>query len=349
MATQDPGPSVEQHRPSVEQPRAARFAQVFRRMSWNGVLRRYFLMGEAIERARDGHFKQADTGFCEYLSAKRCLQAGLSLEPDIWAKLEGIAILRVALPFALVAWQSRQGLHANGGGFPRLWTEFVDHPDGRRLVVPLSARALELVQDFANASDMLYVASLGQQERAILGKSLFALTSELVKWLAQETRSVRRLKALRLCRQVFTPLAAVALVSAGCFWLTRPINYALKKPVQLSSSFMPDAYPAQALVNGDTKTLGIHTMPTESPWAQIDLGVVRKIRRVVVFNRENLPSNSVPLQIDTSVDGKKYARFAGKESEFLEWDAKGRPRRARYVRLTVPRLSSLQLNEVEVY
>jgi hypothetical protein len=342
MATEDLGPSVEQRW-------AARVAKMFRRMALDGIFGRYFRMSEAIERAQVGYFKQTDPGFGEYLSAKRCLEAGRSLGQDVWLKLEGIAILRHALPFALAAWQSRQRLAADGGGFPQLWRAFADHPCGSTLVAPLPAQAVELVQDFANASDMLYVAALSPQERAILGKSLFALASELVKWLAQETRSVRRLKAMRLCKQVFTPLAVAAVVCAGWFWLTRPINYASKKPVQLSSSFSPDAYPAQALVNGDTKNLGVHTMPTESPWAQIDLGAVRKIRRVVVYNRENIQSNSVPLQIETSVDGKKYERFAHRDTEFLEWEAKSRPRRARYVRLTVTRLSSLQLNEVEVY
>jgi hypothetical protein len=341
MTTQDSG-SV------CDLPPSAKAADKPGRASLSKAIGRYFWMGEAIERARDGHFKQADPGFREYLAASRCLEVSRSLGRDVWLKVEGIAILRLALPFALFAWQSRQQLHVENS-LPQLWKAFVNHPYGKRLVAPLTCRQLELVEQFASASDILHVTSLSRQERALLGKSLFVVTSELVKELALAATSVRQLQALRTFRLVIIPPAIVAVVSLGYLWFMRPVNYALNRPVELSSSFLPQTYPAQALVNGDTVNLGIHTMPAESQWAQIDLETVRKIRRVVVYNRRNMPGNSVPLQIDTSLDGKTFKRFSRHDAEFLEWTAEGRPIRARYVRLTVQRLTSLQLCEVEVF
>jgi hypothetical protein len=334
--------------PSCELPPSAEVINKPRRPSIRRVISRYFWMSEEVKRAQVGHFQQTDPGFGQYLSAKRCLEVGQSFGQDVWLKLEGLAILRTALHFALVAWQSRQQLRVENS-LPELWRAFANHPCGKRLVAPLTCRQLELVEYFVGARDMLYVASLTKQDCALLGKSLLVLTSEIVKELALEALSVQRLKALRAFRLVFIPLAIVAVVSLGYLWFTRPVNYALNKPVELSSSFLPQVYRAQALVNGDTVNLGIHTMPAESQWAQIDLEAVRKIRRVVVYNRRDLPGNSIPLQIDTSLDGKTFRRFANHDTEFLDWTAKGRPIRARYVRLTVKRLSSLQLNEVEVY
>ncbi|HEY5955399.1 MAG TPA: discoidin domain-containing protein [Polyangiaceae bacterium] len=318
------------------------------KMSIKELAVRYFLMRDAIESAKRGYFKSNDPGFREYRAARQCLEAGQSLAPDVWLKLEGIAILRQAFPLALTAWKSNAGV-ATENGFPQLWKTFAEHPIGKQRIARIPGDALALVEKFVDSPDMLYVVELSEHERALLGQTAFALVSELVKESAIAATSVKQLQALRVYRLVLAPAAVIAMLSLLSWWFTRPVNLALNKPVQLSSSFQPEMYPPQALVNGDTTTLGIHTMHVDSPWAQVDLGSVRKIRRVVVFNRQNIPGNSVPLQIDTSVDGKTFERFAYNPVEFLQWKAEGPVTRARYVRLTVKRVSSLQLCEVEVY
>jgi hypothetical protein len=342
MTAADEGPSTE---PAV----SARAAETPRRASFGKAISRYFLMREALEEAKAGHFKQTDPGFAAYLSAQRCLEAGLGLGQDVWLKLEGVVLLRHAFPMALTAWQSRQGLGVDED-LPKLWRAFADHPVGKQLTSKLSRTAVQLIEQFVNAHDTFYFASLSEQDLATLGNSLFGLTGEVIRGLAADASALQQLRAIRIFRTLVAPLAVAVLAYVGDWWSDRPVNWALNQPVQLSSAFEPTTYPAQALVNGDTQTLGIHTMSTESPWAQIDLGEVRRIRRVVVFNRRNIRTNSAPLQIDTSVDGSTFERFAYNDaSEFLEWTAEGPRTEARYVRLTVPRLSSLQLCEVEVY
>src|SRR5512147_2642611 len=123
MTAQDPGALPDQIA-------SARGSEVARRESLGGVLRRYFLMRERIERANTDCFKPSDPGYAAYLAAKQCLEAGHSLHPCVWQGLEGLALLRLALPLALTAWASRQGLSVTER-LPNLWAQFVDQPYGK--------------------------------------------------------------------------------------------------------------------------------------------------------------------------------------------------------------------------
>ncbi|MBN2307860.1 MAG: discoidin domain-containing protein [Candidatus Hydrogenedentes bacterium] len=106
---------------------------------------------------------------------------------------------------------------------------------------------------------------------------------------------------------------------------------------------------------------GFHTASNEQDaWWQVDLGGVRALDRVVVFNRVERDSaaRTASLEILVSADGERFERvyahtgepFHGVEGgPPLTAAFGGRDIRARVVRLQVPGRCSFALDEVEVY
>lgn len=310
--------------------------------------RRYFLMSEAIQRAKGSEFRQTDCGYVEYTCAKQCLDAIRRLEPDSAGTIESIAILRGALHFALDAWRARRGVDASRE-LAALWPAFSQHPDGKETTERLTEHQHAMLREFIRSAGLLTVAPLTAAKRSELGDLLNGLVEDLVGKLDGEALALSRLRTTRVLRLVFIPTAIIGILALAVFWLVRPNNVALHKAVQLSTVFNPAAYPGPGLVDGDKEHLAVHTQGEPSPWAQIDLGGNYNVRRVVVDNRKDLDGRSIPLDIETSLDGVNYTPFAHRETPFKTWNAKAASRSARYVRLIMRTSNSLQLSEVEVY
>lgn len=338
MSSQDSGASLE--RSTTERSNRARL------VSW---LERFFLMRAAIGQASERLFKSSDAGYAEYVCAKQCLDAALRLEPEAAVTVESVATLRGGLHFSLEAWRKRSGLES-ARDLASLFEAYLQHNDGAELEERLTSNDRELLTDLVSARGVLFLARLDEDKRSALRVQLQQLVERIVTGLDADARALGRLKAIRMYRVVVLPVATVVLLGIGGWYLTRPVNYALNRVVQLSSAFRPDAYPAAGLVNGDKDTLAIHTTAEANPWAMIDLGAVHSIHRVVVDNRKDLGGRSYPLQIETSSDGVEFRPFARRETEYTTWVAKGPWTRARYVRLTlIQPMATLELSEVEVY
>src|SRR5512133_533828 len=315
-------------------------------VSW---LERFFLMRAPIEQAQERLFKPSDPGYAEYACAKQCLDGAQRLEPEAAVTVECISTLRSALHLALESWRNRAGLESQSD-LTGLFNLYLEHDDGAALKERLTGNELARLMDLLSAKGVLCLAPLDESNRSALREQLRGIVEEIVGKLDVDVRSLSRLKTVRFYRLVLAPVLVVATLGFGGWYLIRPVNYALNATVQLSSSFRPDVYPPAALVNGDKETLGIHTAGEAHPWALIDLGAVRRIHRVVVDNRKDVPGRSFPLQIETSSDGAKFEPYARREGEFKTWVAKGPSTRARYVRLTlIQPLATLELSEVEVY
>ena len=70
-------------------------------------------------------------------------------------------------------------------------------------------------------------------------------------------------------------------------------------------------------MDGDLTNLGFHTIEAPNQNVTIDLGKVRRIFRVVVYNRADCcQQRAVPLKIEVSQDNKKFRQVAlnGKSS-----------------------------------
>lgn len=99
-----------------------------------------------------------------------------------------------------------------------------------------------------------------------------------------------------------------------------------------------------------------HTGLEESPWWQVDLGEVRALSRVVVYNRcDGAADRAATLRLLLSEDGVEWREAFANDGTVFYGFTDGRPlditleARARFVRLTVPGVSYLHLDEVEVY
>jgi hypothetical protein len=198
------------------------------------------------------------------------------------------------------------------------------------------------------------LARLGQKDQLRRKRALGRLVVDLVQGLEREATAVAWVRTVRRLRVAALGLVLVALGLGAAQWgraLTPSgeRNLAWGKPVTASSYYKDEPYSPTRLVDGNRRALGFHTEWQENPMVTIDLLALETVRRVVVYNRNDYRERAVPLVVETSSDGKTYQQFARRDETFAVWEARGRPVRARYVRLRVTGHTCFHLNEVEVY
>lgn len=158
-----------------------------------------------------------------------------------------------------------------------------------------------------------------------------------------ESSRVVPLVRRRRSRVAFTAgLLAVCLavlVSAVVSMVT-PTDLAAGKPWRTSSS-LSAAYSAKIF---------FHTNEEMNPWFEIDLGEIKSVSRLYVKNRADARwERAVPLIVELSNDRSTWQAVAKRESPFAIWEPSFAPSKARYVRLRVPRVTFLHLEQVKVY
>jgi hypothetical protein len=101
---------------------------------------------------------------------------------------------------------------------------------------------------------------------------------------------------------------------------------------------------------------GFHTNLDAEPWWQVDLGSIRPLDRIVVYNRCDAASRADSLRISLSNDGAAWERVYAHSGPTFFGATDGKPlvvpmngKAARYVRCSVPGPAFLHLDEVEVY
>jgi F5/8 type C domain len=104
------------------------------------------------------------------------------------------------------------------------------------------------------------------------------------------------------------------------------------------------------LVDGITDVMGVHTNGGEQQWVVIDLGAVKKFKRIVVYNRPDCcAERAVPLKVEVSNDNQNYTQIAERAESFDKWTIKDLDAEYRYIRLKNTPPNFLHLAEVEVY
>jgi hypothetical protein len=179
--------------------------------------------------------------------------------------------------------------------------------------------------------------------------------AETVDWLSSaiEPRSARELvvaSRVRIVSGVLMALFALYVVWDSIF---APKNIALNKPA-IASSQRPGTGPASGVDNGEIElSYGVHTNVENTPWVRIDLGASVPVHEVRVYNRgDGYQSEIVPLAIQLSDDDSSYADVAQRTDPFTReqpWIAKLEGKRARFVRVFMPRHGYIALSEIEVY
>lgn len=139
--------------------------------------------------------------------------------------------------------------------------------------------------------------------------------------------------------------------------LSKP-NLALNRPAkQSSTSEWSNPNDAQGAVNGVTNgSYGFHTRKEKNPWWQVDLGVVRPLTEIRIYNRVDCCADRArKIEVWLSTNGTSWKRvfanngniFGGKTGKPLSVALRGNS--ARFVRLQLAETNYFHLDEVEIY
>ena len=126
-------------------------------------------------------------------------------------------------------------------------------------------------------------------------------------------------------------------------------DLALEKPWR-TSSVRERCKPAARRCAGARTRIVFHTEVEQDPWFELDLRRAVTLSLVEVENREDCcPDRAIPLIVEVSTDRETWTEVMRRSETFYEWQARFAPRKARYVRLRVPRETVLHLTRVSVY
>ncbi|MBE0541295.1 MAG: discoidin domain-containing protein [Verrucomicrobia bacterium] len=101
---------------------------------------------------------------------------------------------------------------------------------------------------------------------------------------------------------------------------------------------------------------GFHTDNSKNPWWQVDLGTVQRLARVVVWNRTATAARAARIKVLLSDDGKEFRQVYQHDGTVFLGFKDNKPlvvalqnESARFVRVALPGISYLDLDEVEVF
>jgi len=197
------------------------------------------------------------------------------------------------------------------------------------------------------------IASLSGEERDDFATGLHDLVMRMAEPLEVEANRLGRALFARWARVVLVGVALALVFGFAGTWASskfgRP-NLALHCPVTTSSQYPGQGVDHTLLVDGDSETLGFHTLDGGQQWVVLDLGKVHKFNKIVVYNRpDGFEERAVPLKIEVSNDNVNYKQVAERKETFDKWAAKGLHTEGRYVRLKNTPPNFFHLAEVEVY
>jgi hypothetical protein len=167
--------------------------------------------------------------------------------------------------------------------------------------------------------------------------------AENLLWeLDTPTRTVERLLVQRWTRLIGVAVVLVAIVAGVRVALRGPNLVAAR--VFKTSSTLAECTPPNRCAD-----IFFHTQPQDNPWIDFDLGAVKTVKKIEVRNRTDCCSErAVPLVVEISVDDQKWVEVARRDKEFTDWSATFPAKKARFVRLRIPRSSVLHLEDVAV-
>ena len=257
-----------------------------------------------------------------------------------------LVLARDAIPLLLAAALTARGPEAppQGASVAELW----DRYDGvvQRGLVPevppslMAARAHSLGQE------------LPDQEIEADGDARVDEAIALATFLegVVELRTPRAIRVQRRLRQLALIVVAGWLLAEVIIHRPR-MNRALHAPV-VSSSRRPGAGPATDLTNGNVEAaLAFATKDEPDAWVSIDLVKGAPASEVKLWNSNDHTDDSLPIRVETSVDGVTWEAGGLESAHFTPSDPAivSFPKRmTRFVRIHAKPGGALYLNEVEV-
>jgi hypothetical protein len=270
-----------------------------------GVLRRlrgFFLLEQRLAHVQRVGFSAGDPGWPEFVLARAALADAGQLADSLESEPAASLLYRSAvllLAQALCAHPARPLSHENApDGVPLL----------QRLLSELTGAQRPRVEWALDPSEgEARLARFSEADRRLAIDGLRAVARGLSRVLEAELAPVQRVLVARRRRITL----AVALFSVASVWLGVKLlsrkNLALHKNVAVTSSCADLDVSPERLVDGNRSELGFHSEKEPDPSATIDLGRVRRLHSVQVYNRlDCCQARAVPLRLELSSDGVEY-------------------------------------------
>jgi hypothetical protein len=301
-------------------------------------MREWFLRTSAMREARaaaagpDGLRSRAQAQ-AQLLAevARRVAEPIEALPPGSRAAVQ-LGLSRDATYWALVALQ--QGETA-APDLPTLWNEV---PAERIEQAAGGPDAAERVRRTLADGGPAHLLEVSDEDAGRARKFADALVMEL----DAPRRRIERIQFQRWWR--LTMVAVLVMAAAyGVHLLALGPNLIAGKPFRTSSQY------GGCSASSPCEGIFFHTEQENNPWIEFDLGAEKPVKRVEVANRSDCcDDRAIPLIIELSNDRTKWTEVARRDTEFQSWTAKFPSRKARYVRLRVPRPTQFHLKEVVV-
>ena len=182
-----------------------------------------------------------------------------------------------------------------------------------------------------------------------------AVVERLVHWLRGqvEPRSLRRIRVTRAARLVLAGAVVLGLIAWGLVSILAPKNIALHKRVTMSSQYPGTPSPQGATDGRIVTPYQAHTAIEADPWIAVDLGAVRKISTVKIYNRTDWHYEiSLPLTLEFSKNSTDYHAVDRRTVAFTgskPWVFNPRASSARCVRVHGHPGGCVVLTEIKVY
>jgi len=167
----------------------------------------------------------------------------------------------------------------------------------------------------------------------------------------EQQRPYRRLVRLRAFRLGIAGALLSLLLAWTAHALLTPRNLALHRPVTVSSRDPFWGVDPQRVVDGDELNLGFHSAYGTNATATVDLGRVRRIKAIELFNRPDCcEERTAPVVVQVSTDGVAYRTVLRRKRAFYRWkEALPSGTEARYVRLLHETTGYFHLAEIKVF
>lgn len=263
-----------------------------------------------------------------------------------------LALGRAALRHLVRATLLDRGLLEPGAADADLWRAARTLPAlaGEREQMGWLAGAEDWFERFVVApTGDLALAEVPRAEQESLLKHMTGMGFALFGPLDEARYGRARQERRRRLRILLGGALGLLALGFGLWRALTPPNLAFGRPV-VAVDTLPDHDPSR-LVDGDTLALGFHSTRRRDPYVTIDLGQVHSVSRIVIFNRPDCcQERAVPLDVQLSVDGKKFSTIQREKHSFFDLTVRTKePTPARYVRLQHVGTENFHLSEVEVY
>jgi hypothetical protein len=321
---------------------------------WLRTLRQFFWMDHRLARALREGYSRGCPGWEEFELARAIRAEADELAESHETRASSFVLYRAAAGLIVRAQLARVGLDPGSEQANReCWTLLASLPSVATLQADISEHERELVTAGLGVKGESMLARFGATQQEQTSLAFAKLIDGLTHAMGTDAGRVRKVILIRWARIAVATLLlglGVWLANAKIAGLLAQPNLALNRPVVVVTSHPEFGVNPGQLVDGDRDNLGFHSESGQNQNVTIDLESVRRISRVVVYNRKDCcRERSLPLRLEVSTDGKSFQQVADRNRDFARWTVELPGTDLRYLRLTNLRNDFFHLAEVEVY